>query len=207
MYTRIEEFLKTSDILYKYQFGFRKQHSTNHALLSIIEQIRNSLDKKMYACGVFVDLEKAVDTVNHKILLSKLDHYGIRGVANLWFASYLSDRYQAVELNGATSSRQSITCGVPQGSILGPLLFLIYITDMHLSVLSSTVFHFADDTNLMCSGKTFRKLKKVLNKDLALLYDWLCANRLSINTGKTEFIVFRPPKHNTDSRLTKVSSY
>ena len=202
MYARIEDFLKSSDILYKYQFGFRKQHSTNHALLSIVEQIRTSLDKKMYTCGVFVDLEKAFDTVNHKILLSKLDHYGIRGVANSWFESYLSDRYQTVQLNGATSSRQPITCGVPQGSILGPLLFLIYINDMHLSVASSTVFHFADDTNLMCSGMTLKKLRRALNKDLALLYDWLCANRLSINTGKTEFIVFRPPRHNVDIRLT-----
>ena len=155
----------------------------------------------MHACGVFVDLEKAFDTVNHKILLAKRDHYGIRGVANSWFASYMSDRYQTVELNGATSSRQPITWGVPQGSILGPLLFLIYINDMHLSVPSSTLFHFADDTNLICSVTTLKKSKKVLNKDLALLYDWLYANRLSINTVKTGFIVFRPPRHNTDTRL------
>ena len=100
MYVRIENFLKSSDILYKYQFGFRKQYSTNHALLSIVEQIRTSLDNKMYSCGVFIDLEKAFDTVNHQILLSKLDNYGIRGVANQWFSSYLSNRYQSVILNG-----------------------------------------------------------------------------------------------------------
>ena len=99
----------------------------------------------MYTYGVFVDLQKVGDTVNHKILLSKLDHYGIRGVPN----SYLSDRYQTVVLNGATSSRQPITYGVPQGSILKPLLFLTYINDMHLYVLSSTVFHFADDADLV----------------------------------------------------------
>ena len=90
MYVRIEFFFKSSDILYKYQFGFRRQHSTNHALFSIVEKIRSSLDKKMYTCGVFIDLEKAFDTVNHNILLSKLNHYGIRGAANLWFSSYLS---------------------------------------------------------------------------------------------------------------------
>ena len=127
MYVRLENFLKSSDILHKYQFGFRKQHSKNHTLLSIVEKIRSSLDKKMYTCGVFIDLEKAFDTVNHKILLSKLNHYGIRGTANTWFFSYLSSRYQSVMFNGVTSSRKVITCGVPQGSILGPLLFLIYI--------------------------------------------------------------------------------
>ena len=98
MYVRIEHFLKSSDILYK--FGFRRQHSTNHALLSIVEKIRSSLDKKMYTCGVFIDLEKAFDTVNQKIILSKLNHYGIRGTANPWFPSYLSSRYQSVVLNG-----------------------------------------------------------------------------------------------------------
>ena len=202
MYVRIEDFLKSSDILYKYQFGFRKQYSTNHALLSIIEKIRTSLDNKMYSCGIFIDLEKAFDTVNHQILLSKLDHYGIRVVADQWFSSYLSNRYQSVILNGEISARKPITCGVPQGSILGPLLFLIYINDMYLSVQSSMVYHFADDTNLMCSSKSLKKLRIALNKDLSLLYEWLCANRLSVNTGKTEFIVFRPPRHNLDIRLT-----
>ena len=202
MYVRIEDFLKSSDILYKHQFGFRKQHSTNHALLSIVEQVRTSLDNKMYSCGVFIDLEKAFDTVNHQILLSKLNNYGIRGVANQWFSSYLSNRYQSVVLNGEISTRKPITCGVPQGSILGPLLFLIYINDMYLAVQSSTVYHFADDTNLMCSSTSLKKLRIAVNKDLNLLYEWLCANRLSVNTGKTEFIVFRPPRHNPAVRLT-----
>ena len=106
MYTRLEDFLITSEILYKFQFGFRKTYSTNHALLSIVEKIRNSLDKNMYTCRIFIDLEKAFDTVNHQIILSKLNHYGIRGVANSWFASYLSNRSQSVTLNGVTSSNK-----------------------------------------------------------------------------------------------------
>ena len=159
MYIHLEDFLNSSDIMYKFQFGFRKGYSTNHALISIVEQIRNALDNKMFTCGVFIDLEKASDTVNHQILLSKLDHYGIRGVANAWFASYLLNRYQSVRVNGVTSSSLPVTCGVPQGSILGPLLFLIYINDMNLAVESSTIFHFADDTNLLYSSKTIKKLK------------------------------------------------
>ena len=153
-------------------------------------QIRNSLDKKMFTCGIFIDLEKAFDIVNHQILLSKLYHYGIRGVSNKWFPSYLSNRHQKVSLNGESSSRLPITCGVRQGSILGPLLFLIYINGMHHAMKFSTIYHFADGTNLLYSCKYFKTLRKSLNTDLALLYEWLCANRLSLNASKTEFIVF-----------------
>jgi hypothetical protein len=170
--------------------------------LVLVEQIGNALDNKMFTCGVFVDLEKAFDTVNHQILLYKLQHYGVRGVANTWFSSYLSGRHQTVSLDGATSTRLPVTCGVPQGSILGPLLFLIYINDMNKSVKFSTVFHFADDTNLLYSHRSMKKLRADLNKDLALLYDWLCANRLSLNVDKTEFIVFRPQQHKIGLRIT-----
>ena len=126
MYSQLEDFLTSTAVLYKFQFGFRKQYSTNHALLSIVEKIRSALDKNMYSCGVFIDLEKAFDNVNHRILLSKLYHYGIRGNANSWFSSYLTHRSQTVTINEETSSKKLITCGVPQGSILGPLVFDIY---------------------------------------------------------------------------------
>ena len=179
MHTRLYDFLDDSNVFYELQFGFRKQYSTNHALLSIVEDIRSNLDNKTFACGVFVDLEKAFDTVNHKILLSKLNHYGIRGIANSWFSSYLCERQQQVTLNGATSPFLNISCGVPQGSILGPLLFLIYINDMHVALQNSIVHHFTDDTNLLCSHKDPKVLRKLMNDDLKFLFSWLCANRLS----------------------------
>ena len=160
MYNRLDEFMTLSEIIYKFQFGFRKQYSTNHALLSIVEQIPTALDEKKFACGVFIDLEKAFDTVNHEILLSKLNHYGIRGVANKWFSSYLSNRYERVSLNGVSSTRLPVTCGVPQASILGPLLFLIYINDMNTAIQFSTTYHFADDTNLFYSSKSINQLRK-----------------------------------------------
>ena len=159
MYNRLEEFLKSSEVFYKYQFGFRKHYSINHALIIIVEKIRDALDKNMYTCGVFIDLEKAFDTVNHQILLSKLYHYGIRGITNKWLSSYLSGRSQSVKLNGITSSKMNVSCGVPQGSILGPLLFLVYVNDMNLAVKSSVIHHFADDTNLLYSDKSLKKIK------------------------------------------------
>ena len=200
-YNQLEHFLDVHDLIYKLQFGFRKKYSTNHALLSIVEKIRHNLDKGNFACGVFVDLEKAFDTVNHNILLSKLEHCGIRGRENQWVKSFLTNRDQFVNLNNCTSSNKTITCGVPQGSILGPLLFTIYINDMNKAIIDCLTHHFADDTNLLYAHKDPNVIRKVVNKDLALLFQWLCANRLSLNVAKTEFIIFRPPRKNLPERI------
>ena len=202
MHTRLYSFLDTNSCLYDLQFGFRHKFSTNHALLSITEKIRDNLDNKTFSCGEVVDLEKAFDTVNHHILIKKLEHYGIRGSALSWFSSYLSSRKQLVVLGGISSPLFDISCGVPQGSILGPLLFLIYINDMHTSVKFSTVYHFADDTNLLYHHKNPKILRKHMNADLKLLFDWLCANRLSLNVSKTEFIIFKPPRAKLTNRIT-----
>ena len=202
MHNRLYDFIEVSDKFYDKQFGFRKKYSTNHALLSIVEGIRDKLDNKTFVCGVFIDLEKAFDTVNHNILLKKMEHYGIRGVANLWFASYLSSRKQKVKLDNAYSDYLNITCGVPQGSILGPLLFLIYINDMCNAVKHSTIHHFADDTNLLCSDKDPAIIRLKVNEDLKLIFEWLCSNRLSLNVSKTEFIIFKPPRKNLKKRIT-----
>ena len=202
MYNRMEHFIEEHNLIYKYQFGFRKKYSTNHALLSIVEQINSNLDKKNFACGIFVDLQKAFDTVDHKILLSKLSHYGINGFANKWLESYLTNRSQSVTLSGCTSDDQNITCGVPQGSILVPLLFTMYINDMHKAFNECLVHHFADDTNLLFTDSNPRNLQRVVNKALKKqLVEWLRANRLSLNVDKTEFIIFRPPKQSCE-RIT-----
>ncbi len=201
VYNRIEKFIEDSKLIYDLQFGFRKKYSTNHALLSITEKIRENLDSKKFSCGVFVDLEKAFDTVNHSILISKLENYGIRGNANNWISSYLGNRAQQVSLDGVLSAKANITCGVPQGSILGPLLFTIYINDMHNALKHCIVHHFADDTNLLYSHANPKVLKRVMNSELKILFEWLCANRLSLNVAKTEFIIFRPPSTQLKERI------
>ena len=122
MNVRLCKFIDQNELLHSLQFGFHKKFSTNFALVSLTEAIHKALDEGNFACGIFLDLQKAFDTVDHTILVNKLHHYGIRGIPNDWFSSYLCDRKQLVSLNGHESNYESITCGVPQGSV-GTLLF------------------------------------------------------------------------------------
>ena len=192
------DFLNEFDQIYARQFGFRKSHSTTNTLINIVERLRESLDKGEFACGVFVDLQKAFDTVDHKILLAKLEHYGIRGTTNQWFKSYLSDRYQFVVISNSKSKYKVILHGVPQGSVLGPLLFLLYINDLHFCIQTSETYHFADDTHLLNFSKSVKSLCGRVNADLRKLVSWLNANRISLNASKTEFVIFRSPWKSLD---------
>ena len=201
-HSRLYEFFEQNNTFYDLQFGFRKKHSTDHALLSITEHIKNKIDNQFLTCGVFIDMEKAFDTVNHDILLKKLEHYGIKGIASCWLSDYLTCRKQRVKIDDNLSKYRQITCGVPQGSILGPLLFLIYINDMHKATKFCTLYHFADDTNLLYSNRNEKLLRKNVNIDLRLIFQWLCANRLSVNVEKTEFIIFKSQRKSLKERLT-----
>ena len=125
VYNQLYKFFEDNQLVYNLQFGFRQNHSTTHALIYLTEKIREQIDSEKYGCGIFVGFQKAFDTVDHIILTQKLNYYGVRGKANNWFSSYLKNRTQFVTFNGFNSELKEINCGVPQGSILGPLLFLI----------------------------------------------------------------------------------
>ena len=190
MYRRLYRFLEIHKVLYSLQFGFQENHSIDYALVSLTEAVRNTLDNKRFGCGIFIDLQKAFDTVNHAILLSKLEHYGVRGCALEWFRSYLSDRNQYVSVNGSNSKLLSITCGVPQGSVLGPLLFLIYINDLPNASQKLKLYLFADDTNIYFESSDLSNLMKIVNRELRSVKKWLDANKLSLNIDKTNYIIF-----------------
>ena len=194
MHKRMYEFFEDNNILYELQFGFRKEMSTGHSLVEITEEIKESIDNGKFGCGIFIDLKKAFDTVNHQILLTKLEHYGIRGALLKWFESYLTDRKQYVFHNGIASSMETITCGVPQGSVLGPLLFLIYVNDLPNISDKLRFFLFADDTNIYYDSDDLLELEKTVNQELRKLSQWLNINRLALNVGKTNFVIFRANK-------------
>ena len=138
-------------ILFENQFGFRSGHSTTQAVTLVIDKIQKAIENKCYSCGIFLDLSKAFDTVNHRILTQKLECYGIHGIVNDWFKSYLSNRKEFVTIGGINSAEENLFCGVPQGSVLGPLLFLLYINDFK-NCSDLFEFHiFADDANLFCA--------------------------------------------------------
>ena len=172
-------------------------------LIILLEKITSALDAEEFTVALFIDFRKAFDTIDHQILLAKLFHYGVRGIAYDWIQSYLTNRSQYASYNSSNSTSMKINCGVPQCSILGPLLFLIYINDLASVSNILTSLLFADDTTLTYSGKNLSDIIATFNLELNIIVHWLNANRLSLNLDKTYFMVFRPkgkklrtPTHN-----------
>ena len=193
MYNRLYSFLVENNILYDKQFGFQKEHSTEHAILQLTNQILQSFNQDEFTIGVFIDLSKAFDTVDHNILLKKLSFYGVRNANLNWFRSYLSNRKQYISIDQGNTDMLTITCGVPQGSILGPLLFLIFVNDLTQATSLDPIM-FADDTNLFHSNKNIDTLFEIVNKELKNINTWFQANKLSLNSKKTKYVLFHKPR-------------
>ena len=187
---RLDNFIERHSILSNSQYGFRPNMSTSLALLELTEEITSALDKKKSTIGVFIDLKKAFDTIDHTLLLEKLRHYGVRGVANDWLSSYLENRLQYVSFGDTDSTLRNVICGVPQGSILGPKLFILYINDIcNVSPVLKFIL-FADDTNIFCSGSDIVQLSIIVSNELVKLSEWFAVNKLSLNLSKTNFMLF-----------------
>ena len=176
MYNRLINFIQKKNILHDKQFGFRAHYSTDHAKLSIIDKIQLAVKERSYSCGIFLDFSKAFDTVNHdNILVKKLQQHGILGIAKKWFVSYLSKRQQFVSLSNKKSDLHSVSCGIPQRSVLGPLPFLLYINDFNKCSKLLDFHLFADDSNLFYKHKNLLTLQSNINMELHVnnIYIWL----------------------------------
>ena len=188
---RFSKFLE-ENCLFSRQFGFRNKHSRNHALIDLTETIRKAIDDNEFACRVFLDFKKVSDTVNHGILSKKLEPYWVRGPALKWFTSYLTGRKQYTNVNNIDSQITDISYGVPQGSFLGPFLFLIYINELNRAVTFSYIRNFADDANIIYRHKSLRKINQWIY--LWNVAEWLRANRIALNTDKSKIVLFRAPQ-------------
>ena len=197
MYTRVYSFLQNTGQIYDNQYGFRANHSCEHALGQLVGSVVKGLENKHNVACVMLDLSKAFDTIDHTILLSKLELYGVRGQPLTWFKSYLTDHKLRVKCRTISSPTEtkseyhSIQYGTPQGSCLGPLIFLLFINDLHLNLSTSECIQFADDTMLVFVHRNQNYLRYCMESELAIVQDWFNANRLTLNVGKSSYLLFQ----------------
>ena len=191
IYNRLYSFFTAKNTIYENQYGFRKNHSTSHAVNLSVKQIIDQIEKKRHVIGIFIDLSKAFDTISHEKLIYKMNFYGIRGVSLELIKSYLSGRVQSTKFQSENSDESNIEYGVPQGSVLGPLLFLIYVNDIVMSSNMGTFVLYADDTNIFVSGASESEAYDKAQLVLDAIYDYMYANQLHINVEKSCYMHFR----------------
>ena len=202
MYSHLYKYLKENNILYQKQFGFQSRYFTNDANIQLPDKIFDSFEKEQFTLGVFNDLPKAFDTVDHSILLKKLKFYGITDKNIAWFESYLSNRKQCIEIGeNRKTDLKYVTCGVPQGSILRPLLFLVHVNDLSNASRLLDPIMFAYDTNVFFNHKDIKHLLRVVNNEPVNIKNWFTENKLSLNVEKTKYSFFHKPSKKDDIPL------
>ena len=194
VHTQLYAYLKNNGILTSKQFGFRPKLSTRTALSHFTDNILQNMDAGSFTGAVFLDLSKAFDTVDHPLLLQKLTNIGLTTSTTQWFRSYLTNRSQITSVGDAHSASTEMPIGVPQGSILGPLLFLIYVNDLPDCHLASDIILYADDTVLYYSSKSVSDLEHHINADLGTASEWFSRNLLTLNISKCNFVIFGSPQ-------------
>ena len=200
VHVRMTSFINRFNIIKSNQFGFQKNKCTSDAILEFLENVYESFDENNYYLAIYLDFSKAFDTISHDILLNKLDFLGFRGPINAWIRSFLTDRHQYVEVGGSVSCSLPITLGVPQGSTLGPLFFILYINDMENILTDMGIIHFADDSTLHVKLPKGANISNMINAELSAIDSWLKVNKLFLNIDKTKYMIFslkdRPPDMN-----------
>jgi hypothetical protein len=205
MHKQIVSFFQTNNLFYESQYGFRAKHSTELAVLELVDRLGKSMDAGGIPLSIFIDLSKAFDCLNHAILLDKLAYYGFCESSLRMMKSYLSNRNQYVEASGFSSNLENISIGVPQGSILGPLLFLIYMNDLARATDHFHMINFADDTALVSTLQSSNNLEiQQTETELSKVSSWLEANKMLINVGKTKAMVFHTPRKSVPKPVIKL---
>ena len=193
--TQLLDYFESNSLLCPSQYGFRQRHSTEHAILEFVDRIISDMDQGFNPIAIFLDLSKAFDTLDHQILIQKLKYYGIKNKTLNWLTSYLTNRKQYVQFNNTQSTLCQISTGVPQGSILGPLLFIIYINDFAYVSNFFRSIHYADDTSLIHTPPRNKDIDdSLINSELSKIHTWLSANKLSLNVAKTKYMIFATTK-------------